>query len=89
MFFRYLCVVNTLLKIQLCIPFPAIGIKNCLKNMLKHKIFYNVLNSSVYHLLRILLSFLLMVINPFATEGTLFWGTVATGRHITSETPIK
>ena len=27
--------------------------------------------------------------NPFATEGALFWGTVATGRHITSETPIK
>ena len=29
------------------------------------------------------------LVNPFATEGALFWGTVATGRHITSETPIK
>ena len=27
--------------------------------------------------------------NPFATEGILFWGTVATGRHIMSETPIQ
>ena len=28
-------------------------------------------------------------LNPFATEEALFWGTVTTGRHITSETPIK